>query len=111
MTSTPTTTPAPVRLPTLAEMDELCGRAILEGLREALEERERDRRRRAAALALLQGLEELIEEQRYCAKLVRPLQARSRQVAERDRRRPRLVWDRDRGIIEKGRIRAVRISD
>jgi hypothetical protein len=28
------------------------------------------------------------------------LAMKARQVAERDRRRPRLVWDRDRGYIE-----------
>jgi hypothetical protein len=51
---------------------------------------------------LLEGLEEAREERRrqLRAKLVRLIQARSWHLAEYDRRRPRLVYDRDSGIIE-----------
>ena len=81
MTSrTPTTPPTRPRLPTWSELDDRAGRALLEGLRELREEeRKREEWRRLAE-----------EEGLYM------LAMKAKQVAELDRRRPRLVYDRDR---------------
>jgi hypothetical protein len=98
---TPPTPPTRPRLPTPAEMDEMSGRAILEGLKE-LEEEERERERCESSSKLTEkDLREAISlgvrmaEEEALWKVT----MKAKQVAEHDRRRalracPRLVYSR-----------------
>lgn len=102
-------TTAPPRLPAPAEMDDMLARDLADGLRELNEERRPDTPSPADLTAkdLREAISLGVKMAEADARLM--LERKARQVAELDRRRPRLAWGPGPGLhriaLERPRIR------